>query len=61
METTGMDRGRARALLDAADGNVKTALVMNGRDVAAEEARRLLAEADGRVARVVSLEESEGG
>ena len=53
METTGMERAEATALLERAGGHVKTALVMNGRGVGADEARRLLDEADGVVARVV--------
>ncbi|HSM05364.1 MAG TPA: N-acetylmuramic acid 6-phosphate etherase [Longimicrobiales bacterium] len=61
METTGVDRDRARALLGDAEGSVKTALVMQGRGVDRSEARRLLDEAGGRVARVVSLGEGEGG
>ena len=61
METTGVDRDRARALLGDAEGSVKTALVMQGRGVDRSEARRLLDEAGGRVARVVSLGGGEGG
>jgi N-acetylmuramic acid 6-phosphate etherase len=61
METTGVDRERARGLLEAAGGNVKTALVMEGRGVDRDEARRLLDEAGGRVARVVDLEDRAGG
>ena len=53
METLGYDRGRAAALLDAADGRVKTALVMGKREVGPDEARALLQEADGVLARVV--------
>ena len=53
METTGMERAEASALLERAGGHVKTALVMHGRGVGAAEARRLLDEADGVVARVV--------
>ncbi len=61
METMGVDRERARALLEAAGGNVKTALVMEGRGVDRVEARRLLDQAEGRVGRVVELEGREGG
>ncbi len=42
-----------RALLDAANGAVKTAIVMARRDVGRDEAERLLAEAQGRLARVI--------
>ena len=53
METTGVGRPRARELLEAAGGSVKTALVMERRAVDAAEARLLLEEADGRVALAV--------
>ena len=53
METMAMERGAAAALLGRANGHVKTALVMQGRGVGREEAKRLLDEADGLVARVV--------
>jgi N-acetylmuramic acid 6-phosphate etherase len=53
METMGLDRGAAAALLERADGHVKTALVMQGRGVDQAEARRLLDEAGGLVGRVV--------
>ena len=53
METMGMEREAAAALLRRAGGHVKTALVMRGRSVGRPEAERLLEEADGRVARVV--------
>ena len=53
VETTGMERAAAAELLDRAGGHVKTALVMQGRGVDRDEARRLLAEADGVIARVV--------
>ena len=49
METMRMDRGAATALLERAGGHVKTALVMQGRGVDRDEARRLLDEADGLV------------
>ena len=61
METMGVDRERARALLEDAGGHVKTALVMEGRGVDRGEARRLLEDAEGRVAKVVDLEGREGG
>ena len=53
METTGMERANAVALLERAGGHVKTALVMHGRGVDEDEARRLLEEAGGVVGRVV--------
>ena len=53
MDTMGMDRAAATALLERAGGHVKTALVMQGRGVDRGEARRLLDEADGLVGRVV--------
>jgi N-acetylmuramic acid 6-phosphate etherase len=43
----------ARALLDAAGGSVKTAVVMARRGVDRAEAERLLAQAHGRLARVI--------
>jgi N-acetylmuramic acid 6-phosphate etherase len=53
METTGLDRARARAVIEAADGRVKTAIVMARRNVSREEADRLLAEHQGRLRAVV--------
>jgi len=53
METLGLSRVEAAAFLRRADGHVKTAIVMVKRGVGPEEARRLLEEADGLVARVV--------
>ena len=44
-----VDREGARALLDAAEGSVKVALVMAALDSDADGARRALAEHDGRV------------
>ena len=49
MATLGLERGPARELLKEAGGHVKTALVMARRDVAAAEARALLAASGGRV------------
>lgn len=43
----------ARALLEAAGGRVKTAIVMARRGVAAEAADRLLADAHGRLAAII--------
>jgi N-acetylmuramic acid 6-phosphate etherase len=53
VETLSLDRPSAAALLEAAGGHVKTALVMEGRGVDAAEARRLLQEAEGVIARLV--------
>ncbi|HEX6694213.1 MAG TPA: N-acetylmuramic acid 6-phosphate etherase [Longimicrobiales bacterium] len=52
-ETLGVDEARAAALLDGADGHVKTALVMGTFDVDKAEAERRLEEADGRLARIM--------
>jgi N-acetylmuramic acid 6-phosphate etherase len=60
MESLGIERPRAAALLESAGGHVKTALAMEMRRVSAEEARRLLAEAGGRVAGVGRAGESAG-
>jgi N-acetylmuramic acid 6-phosphate etherase len=49
METTGRDRAAARAALDAAGGQVKTAIVMAKLGVAHGEAERLLAAGQGRL------------
>jgi len=48
----GVEEGEAAALLEAAGGHVKTALVMGERGVDASEARRLLAEAGDVIARI---------
>ena len=53
METTGLDRDESRAVLDAAGGSVKTAIVMARRGVGREEAERLLAEHAGRLRAIV--------
>jgi N-acetylmuramic acid 6-phosphate etherase len=53
METTGLDRDAAQQVIDAADGNVKTAIVMARRRVAKREAERLLAEHAGRLRPIV--------
>jgi N-acetylmuramic acid 6-phosphate etherase len=53
METTGLDRERARSVIEAADGRVKTAIVMARRQVSRDEADRLLAEHDGRLRVIV--------
>jgi N-acetylmuramic acid 6-phosphate etherase len=46
---TGLDRERAMELLKSADGHVKLAVVMQKRNVSADEARRLLEAAHGRL------------
>jgi N-acetylmuramic acid 6-phosphate etherase len=53
METTGLDRKAARQVIEAADGSVKTAIVMARRGVARDEAERLLAEHGGRLRLIV--------
>jgi N-acetylmuramic acid 6-phosphate etherase len=53
METTGLDRQAARRVIEAADGSVKTAIVMARRGVAKAEAERLLAEHAGRLRPIV--------
>ncbi len=57
-EMLNVDRIRATELLAAADGHVKTALVMGRLDVDAEEARRRISDAGGAIARVL---EPQGG
>jgi N-acetylmuramic acid 6-phosphate etherase len=53
MHLTNIDESQAEALLQAADGNVKTAVVMQKRSVDVEEARRLLHEAEGHLNKVI--------
>ena len=53
METTGLARGDARAVLAAADGRVKTAIVMARRAVGRHEAERLLDEHGGHLRPIV--------
>ncbi len=53
MESTGLNRGDARAVIDAAEGSVKTAIVMARRGVSKGEAERLLAQHEGRLRPVV--------
>ncbi len=53
METTGLARDDARAVLDAAGGRLKTAIVMARRGVSGDEADRLLAEHQGRLRSIV--------
>jgi N-acetylmuramic acid 6-phosphate etherase len=53
MEATGIGREAARALLQAADGQVKPAIVMQRRGVSLAEATRLLVEHDGHLRAIV--------
>jgi N-acetylmuramic acid 6-phosphate etherase len=53
METTGLDRGAAQRVIDAAQGSVKTAIVMARRGVAKDKAEQLLAEHAGRLRPIV--------
>jgi N-acetylmuramic acid 6-phosphate etherase len=53
METTGLDRDAARKVIEAADGGVKTAIVMARRGVSRGEAERLLAQHGGRLRPIV--------
>ena len=53
METTGLDRSAARAVIQAAAGNVKTAIVMARRGIPKGEAERLLSEHAGRLRPIV--------
>jgi N-acetylmuramic acid 6-phosphate etherase len=53
METTGLDRKAAQRVIDAADGSVKTAIVMARRGVPKSEAEQLLAEHAGRLRPIV--------
>jgi len=50
---TGLSREASLALLQTADGQVKTAIVMHARNVDRRTAERLLAEADGHIAPVL--------
>ena len=53
METTGLPREEARGVIDAAEGKVKTAIVMARRRVSRDEAERLLEEHAGRLRPIV--------
>ncbi|HEY8259195.1 MAG TPA: N-acetylmuramic acid 6-phosphate etherase [Gemmatimonadales bacterium] len=53
METTGLGRDEVRTVLDAAEGSVKTAIVMARRRVGREEAERLLGEHNGHLRAIV--------
>jgi N-acetylmuramic acid 6-phosphate etherase len=53
METTGLDRKAARLAIEAAEGSVKTAIVMARRGVTKNEAEQLLVEHAGRLRPIV--------
>jgi N-acetylmuramic acid 6-phosphate etherase len=53
METTGLPRPEARGVIEAADGRVKTAIVMARRRVSRDEAERLLEEHEGHLRAIV--------
>jgi N-acetylmuramic acid 6-phosphate etherase len=53
MEAAGVDRSAARSAIEAAEGSVKTAIVMARRGVARGEAERLLSEHAGRLRPIV--------
>jgi N-acetylmuramic acid 6-phosphate etherase len=53
METTGLPREEARAVIEAADGKVKLAIVMARRRVSRDEAERLLETHKGRLREIV--------
>ncbi|HEU4525178.1 MAG TPA: N-acetylmuramic acid 6-phosphate etherase [Gemmatimonadales bacterium] len=53
MEATGLPRPEARQVIDAAEGRVKTAIVMARRRVSRDEAERLLEEHVGRLRPIV--------
>jgi N-acetylmuramic acid 6-phosphate etherase len=53
MESAGVDRAAARSAIEAADGNVKTAIVMARRGVPKTEAERLLAQHAGKLRSIV--------
>jgi N-acetylmuramic acid 6-phosphate etherase len=53
METTGLDRAAARAVIEAAEGSVKIAIVMARRGVNRQDAERLLALHAGRLRPIV--------
>jgi N-acetylmuramic acid 6-phosphate etherase len=53
MEVCDVDRATARRAVDAAEGSVKLAIVMVRRGVSLADARRLLAQADGVIRRVI--------
>jgi N-acetylmuramic acid 6-phosphate etherase len=54
MTVTGLERSAAAKLLDDAGGHVKTAIAMHARGVTREDAEKLLAAADGRLASILN-------
>ncbi len=50
---TGLSRETSRTLLDHADGKVKTALVMNKKNVTKQKAEQLLTEVEGHVGKIL--------
>jgi N-acetylmuramic acid 6-phosphate (MurNAc-6-P) etherase len=52
MEVCGVSREEAKRLLELADKSVKTAIVMQKRNVSRQEAERLLAENGGVIRRI---------
>lgn len=50
---TGLSRDASRTLLDQAEGKVKTALVMNKKNVKKQQALQLLTEANGHVGKIL--------
>ncbi len=53
MEATGLPRSEARGVIEAAEGKVKTAIVMARRRVSRDEAERLLEEHEGHLRSIV--------
>jgi N-acetylmuramic acid 6-phosphate etherase len=53
MEATGLDREASRKVIEAADGNVKAAIVMARRGVSRAEAERLLHDHGGRLRPII--------
>jgi N-acetylmuramic acid 6-phosphate etherase len=53
MEATGLDREASRKVIEAADGNVKAAIVMARRGVSRAEAERLLDDHGGRLRPII--------
>ena len=53
MEDTGLNQGDALAVIDAAEGSVKTAMMIARRGVGKGEAERLLDQHEGRLRPVV--------
>jgi N-acetylmuramic acid 6-phosphate etherase len=55
---TGVSREEAAGLLQLADGEVKTAIVMKARDVGADGARKLLADGNGKLREALTAHQS---